>query len=621
MSFRVLVVQLAAVSGLSMPGCLADSGVSTEDESAPAMSGAAHILDDIDLNSVVQGRFQDRVRVYGYTVEVKAGAVLDVAIRTKAGSNSSDTAPGAALDTVAAVHGPMKGTKRGPQIAYSDDTDESTAAELPPIEIEQDGQYLVTMSSWSDPGNGTYEIETRCTGTEFQCRRPVNDLPCEAGTQYIMGGPTVETTTWSKCNVVLLETTTVAADSILTVRPGVTVSANYLGTTRFGDVSLVVNGTLQAVGTERHPVLFTGLRDGWKGIDLRGPSNTLEHVYVEEAEIGVTTTGRGNTFRDLVVDASDTGIRFDRGSTDNIVQRVHVANVRNGIQILGSGAAIDDSVVTGTGVERGTGIWAEDGQASRFRRALVAGFDFGIWSRSTELEVQDSTIVNNKKGVTVTGDPTGVHAAVTCPTFPQVAPPSPPRPTFPTSWRPDPIFTRCDIIANSEYGIRIDSPELLVVQQSNIRRNGAGIVISSDSLHPDSRIERSNILDNGTGAEVDSWHLNGTLDISDNYWAQISDPELSASWDVDHALQHTCTNVPTGNWWQACTQSGGQYTCGAYTCTNSNGWRCTVNVTENRSGQLVFTGFSPVELTAGPDLSTCIDDVRDERGAQGLSTN
>ncbi|MCR9163714.1 MAG: hypothetical protein ACE37F_16665 [Nannocystaceae bacterium] len=256
----------------------------------------------------------------------------------------------------------------------------------------------------------------------------------------------------------------------------------------------------------------------------------------------------------------------------------------------------------------------------------------GIDLTSAELEMVDATITNNARGVRVTGEDAGVNPAFECPLMRfSSASPTPPSRSWPpprTTWGLDPIFRRVDLVGNSEYAVRIDAPELLIVEDSNITGNGAGIVIASDSLHPESRISGNNIWGNGDGLmQLQTFHNDGVLDISGNYWAQISDPELSQSWDEEHddyeipAGEADCavssTRQPVG-----CTTSGNSRTCGEYRCTwSSNRWRCDLSgslIAEPWAGEVVFTGFSPIELDAGPDADVLDDDVKDIREQQGL---
>jgi hypothetical protein len=628
------VVALLAATSLCACGSSQSGGSGSAPFDDVAVGGKAdqaqwtHIIDDIELNSTIDGKFSDRIRVYGFTVEAKAGATLSVEVTTKAGTTSGDVPAGTALDTVIAAYGPMEAQKKGPRIAYADDNEAGGggAAQLPALKIAQDGKYIVVMSTWNDPGAGSYKIKVGCAGTDFQCRKPVTNAACTPGTRYVTGGTVIGTEEWKDCEIVLMETIEVAKDAVLTVRPGVTVKGNYIGTDAYGTVQLVVNGTLQSVGTSQNPVVFTALKNGWKGMVLNGDSNTLQHTFVEKAETGVTVQGSHNTLLNINVNSGITGLYFVKGSQDNKVARARLSQVRDGIHLAGS-ADISDSVFQGPGTDvskvTGSGIWGDAGTPlSHVDRCLFTNFPAGMYLASTEIEVHDTTLVNNARGVFVTGANPGVHPAYTCPAVPQAAT-TPPQyhPPMPSTWGRDPIFIRCDVIKNIEYGIKITAPELLVIEECNVRDNGAGIVIESDSLNNDSRITKSNILRNGTGAQVDSYHVNGTLNISGNYWAQLSDPELSASWRMQHSQDVTCTGDSNGN--PNCSNiSGSQYQCGQWVCTwNSSARRmmgCTMTHTTTWNGQFIFTGFSPVALPAGPKFGPQSDLVTDQRQQLGL---
>ena len=595
------------------------------------MLSSAHIVREIDLNSTLTGNFDPRVRVYGFTVQAKVGATLNIAALTAAGADSFDVDEGEELDTIMAVYGPGQNGERGPLLMRVDDDETGTAAQLPPLEVEEEGEYLVLLSSWNDTGHGEYIMDVTCEGTDFQCRRPVEDLPCTEGTEYILGGQTVGTTTWKRCNYVLLEETHVEEDAILTINPGVTVKGNFLGEAPYGSVKFVVDGAVQAIGTEDHPVVFTSLRDGWGGVVLGGNSS-LENVYVENAEVGIEVVGDGNTLVDIDVNSSQTGIVFRDNTEGHSIQRGRIAQVENGIVMEDTVIKIEDTVILGHGDGQGIGIRGVNTEASYFSRALVSGFGTGIDLTSAELEMVDATITNNLRGVRVTGEDAGVNPAFECPPMRFSSfNPTPPRRSWPparTTWGLDPIFRRVDLVGNSEYAVRIDAPELLIIEDSNVTGNGAGIVIASDSLHPESRISGNNIWGNGDGLmQLQTFHSDGVLDISGNYWAQISDPELSQSWDEEHddypipANEADC-GVSSNRQPLGCSTSGNSRTCGEYRCTWSNSrWNCDLTsplTAEPWAGEVVFTGFSPVELDAGPDAEVLEDDVKDIREQQGL---
>ncbi len=603
-----------------LAAALAVAGCDTETDTGPAgvdpftglvggetkadMVSKAHLIDDIDLDSTINGTFRPKLRVYGFTFEAKAGAGIEVDIATRAGKDSIDVGPGQPLDTVASVYGPIRGDDKGPRLAYSDDTDAGFEADLPALEIVEDGTYLVVFTSWDDPGDGEYDISVSCEGTNFQCRRPELARPCLPGTRYIQGQTMVGTETWNRCNVVLLESTVVEDGAVLTIEPGVHVQGNFLGQAPHGEVTLTVDGSLQAVGTDANPVVFTALRDGWKGLELKGNSHTLRHVFVEKAAEAVRVSGSNGTFEDIVVDHSAAAFFFEDGSVENTIRRARVDQVGLGLH-LGAAASvrIEDSAFIGID-NAGTGLRGREGAASYVDRSVVTGFATGMDLNNTELYVTDSTIAKNGTGVLVNGADGGVHPEFTCPQLPVATTPSRPRPTPPRIWPRDPVFTRVDLRDNTAHALRILAPQLVVVEHSNVRGNGQGISIEADSLHEESRINDSNVLENGgDGVQVDSWHTNGVLDVSGNYWKHISDPELSASWNVTHSQRNACRQRSNGV--GGCPRVNSRRdTSGADTCDyNGSNWDCATTVTTSWTGEVSFTGFSPEELEAGPDLT------------------
>lgn len=596
------------------------------------MLSSAHIVREADLNSTFTGDFDSHVRVYGFSVQARVGAVLDIGMLTEAGADSIDAREGESLDTIMAVYGPMQGGQAGDLIVQVDDDASGEAAQLPPIEIEQEGEYLVLLSTWNDPGRGRYIMELTCEGTDFQCRRPTEALPCEEGTEYIMGGQSIGTATWNRCNYVLLEETHVEPEAVLSIEPGVTVKGNYLGEGEHGNVRMVVDGVVQAIGSEEHPVLFTSLESdrGWGGLVLNGRS-TLRHAYVENARTGIEVVGDGNRLEDIDINSSQTGLLFKGETEGHRIARGRIAKVANGIVMEQTVVTIEDTVILGLQTGSGVGIQGRDTTASFFRRALVSGFGTGIDLNSAELEMEDATISNNDRGVHVTGEDAGVEPAHTCPPIPNFTSARtqswPPRPTV---FRRDPVFRRVDLVDNAEYAVRIDAPELLVIEDSNVRNNGAGIIIASSSLHDDSRITGNNIHDNGGGLmQLETFHNDGTLDISGNYWAQISDPDLSASWNNthdDYALpSELCNFSRTRNQTPTCDRVNGDNShrrCADYDCRRgSTNWVCTLIdplFADPWTGEVRFTGFSPEALDAGPDDGTLDEDVKQERDVQGL---
>jgi hypothetical protein len=598
-----LVGLLAGCSGTTQPEKTGNNG---DYNFFPAGGGGkgdiahkAHIVDEIALRSEIKGSFKEGYRVYGYVFEAKAGAVINANVDAVGGEESVDSA-GEELDMIMGLYGPTTGEASNPgeRLAYVDQSMEEGGT-LPAVEIQESGKYMFVFSTWDDPAEGDYTVSLGCDGTDFQCMKPVKDEACDEGTLYIEGDTELETEeTWSKCEVILLEPTTVEEGKVLTVEPGVTVKGNYLGEGTYGDVALKVNGTLQAKGTKANPVVFKAAKEGWKGLELYGGSNHLEHVFVEQAEAGITIDGgQNNTLREINVNSS-----------------------KQGIVLENEGAAmLEDLVIRGIDGEEltGQGIVGRSAAPSEFTRSVVTGFETGIDLASSEFKFVDSTIANNGRGVGITGENSGLHNyPFQCPQAPEGNSGNTRSNWTPSNFGRDPYFLRTDVINNADEGIYVDAPELLIVEKSNVKGNGKGIEIHSTALHPDSHINQSNIYGNGENPQVDSWHVTGQLDISDNYWNEISDPELSASWKVEHTIDHECREDVRSR----SNPEGGDWNCGNRRNYSSREytWTCTNDIDASWQGEVNFSGFSPEELEAGPTTDELVEPVQQARQEAGL---
>lgn len=488
-------------SSLVLAGCGATdtydlAGAFGADQGKEDAAKSTKLVDDIALDSTVQGQFDPRVRVYGYVFEAKRGAKLTAALKASAGADARGPAAGAALDTYMAVYGPFKSVQEpGQRLRESDDTGSSTAAGPIDLAVEQDGKYLLAFTSFEDTGAGKYDLALSCEGTDLQCRRPSWDAPCKPGTAYIQGATIDADATWETCETILLEAATVAKDKTLTIRPGVTVKGNYVGNAPFGQVQLIVNGTLQAAGTKDAPIAFTAYKDGfgWGGLSLIGPSHSISNAYIEKANVAVT-----------LGDATTATL------TDVVLEGVTLQGVTSQAGVLGS----------------------TDARAT-FDRALVKGFQTGLHLANSEfIHVEDSVVRANNVGVRVDG----ANPSQSCGT----TPPVPPR------YR-DPVFLHSDIVDNAQGGLLVNGSDVLIqIEASNIIRNKQyGVQILGQNLHPMSFIRGNNIHGNGPAGQpqVQSFHWasGGVLDISGNYWAFVSDPELSASWRMACNGQRTST--------------------------------------------------------------------------------
>lgn len=505
-----ILVSIGAVGLIAFSfGCGGETAgrldVSIDASEHAAMGDRAVVLGTIAPDSTTAAAFSE-TRVYGYVLEAKYGAKISIDLDAVAGVGGSRPV-GSALDTILSVYGPMDGVRPGPLVATAEDQGGDASAPTLTLTIEEEGRYLIAFASWDNPGAANYSLTTACDGTDFQCLRPDWSRPCNAGTVFVQGGEVNTDTRWDTCEVVLLETTTVASGIVLTVAPGVTVKGNFLGTGTYGTVKLVVEGTLHAVGTATKPIAFTSFlpEQGWGGIDLAGPGNVISHAFVERA---------------------NTGVRL----------------------VATAGATLNDVVIQGMDgqSQRGNGLMVLSAASADIKNSLLKNLQNAVYAyTSGEVTVDNSVIRNNGTGVFVRGE----GGASSCRGF------------TPSVWR-DPVITHTDIF-NNGLGIDVNGSDLLIqVSESNLVGNtGYGFQLRGSNLQEGSHLRQCNIHNNnGTSEDVRSFHNQGELDLSGNYWVHISDPELSAS------FRRICSG-----------------------------------------GSIAFTGFSPVPIpNAGPDASALV---------------
>ncbi len=467
-ALSALTLALAATAGCSAaPAPDEESG----ETSSALMGDQARILQTIGPDATVDGRFDPRVRVVGYLVEAKANAVVAVTLDAKIGTDATGTAP---LDLLMVVY-PYSSAGLGAPIATS--VNGQALATVPVRFVApSDGQFLVAFMSWNDTGTGTYKLKTACTGTDFQCRRPRATAPCTPGTIFVRGNLLPGDTSWDQCEVVLLEPVSVPAGATLTIRPGVTVKGNYLGTGDFGNVSLSVSGTLQAAGTPEAPIAFTSFvaNKGWAGLFLFGKNNTISDAYIERAS---------------------TGIYLGQASS----------------------ATLSDLVVQGTGSASPACINADRASEVSLTRSVVKKCGNGITVTDVPVFNISHTVIrdNTANGVNLPGPAVRNCGATSI-----------------TAFR-DPVITNSEIRKNGGSGIYVAAPNThLVVSQSLLTENtGPALNIDTNALQASSYIRDNNIVaNNGGTAQITSFHASGSLDISSNFWNAISDPALSANW-------------------------------------------------------------------------------------------
>ena len=633
----VLAGCMAQVGGVDISKsreCAAGDGECTR-----ALGNNSVLVEKMDPNGTVRGAWMSG-SPHGFTVDVNRGAKLRIRFRAYHENESAlDVRSYLVTPSVEyrwetdGYEGLGRPTGREPLLPrdaspgpFGDSAvvvDDFGWVTLPEFEVADGGEHRFVLSPNVVPGAvdpasgvgvGSYEIETACIGTPIQCNRPrtIEERGCDDRTLYLRGGQDFRgDQLWKACNVVLLENTVVAEGGVLTIHPGVHVKGNYLGEGQYGNVGLTVRGTLHAVGEENADIVFEQrLEDrGWFGLRLEGPDNRLHRVMVLKAQTAITVTShQGNYFDHVIVDSCENGIRLEGGMAtmenvnlfglnylDSGAQRHGIGiDARNGYADINGNQLNDreetDAVQRIEGTCTTAGEWC--GSRSLFRRALVRGYETGINTFDTEIRLVDSVIAKNNAGVTVSGPDAGLHPAHTCPEL-QSGPIQRPAPRPPIR-RWDPEFIHCDIVGNDTHGIRIDAPQILRVEYSNLMGNGGpALILATDSIGPDSWVKDSNVFNNnGSGAQVIAQQSTGVLSLRDNYWAADADPGLRNVFADQNTLAVTCRqNRPS---WCGSRRTS----CGAYRCTGNV---CTASTTATWESPVIREGFWPVRLeNTGP---------------------
>ena len=451
------------------------------------LAKSTKLLEDVPPDAEVKGRFDPRVRTYGYVVEARAGAVLTIDLEATAGKDAEGVEPGADLDTLLEIHGPFESIKSvGEKLISADDTsDTDLSVPTSTLEVEEDGKYFIAFTSFNDTGKGEYRLNVSCEGTSVQCMRPDFDKPCEKGRQFIQGAVIEGDQTWSQCEVVLLENATIQEGTTVTIAPGVTVKGNFLGEEPFGDVSLNVEGRLQAVGTADHPIVFTNFVEdlGWRGLSFSSRENLLAHVFVENAQFAARV---GSTASVAIEHAVLEGKPETRTDFDT-----------RGLDVLSEGDA-------------------------DLRFTTIKEFATGVRvDRSLLVSLAESVVRENGRGIHVIGDGR-THSRCGSGN------------TTPMTRVIDPKINKTDIIKNDGVGIFMERDNVFIqIEKSNIADNGGFAVdFQGTTLHEESFIRTSNIIRNNASNEetatvqVRSFHNRGGFDVSENFWNFFSDPQL-----------------------------------------------------------------------------------------------
>lgn len=152
----------ALLLALAIGGCGADDAEPPLEP--PVSEGKTDVVDRVDTRGElvaggeVLGELVEDLEFHGYTMDVRAGAVVSLEI-TQRGSSRS-------LDSSLFVYGPMaaSGGFGGDTIAFDDDAGWGKLSRLRDLALAEGGRYLVVVGSHDGRGRGRYRLTASCAG-------------------------------------------------------------------------------------------------------------------------------------------------------------------------------------------------------------------------------------------------------------------------------------------------------------------------------------------------------------------------------------------------------------------------------------------------------------------------
>jgi uncharacterized repeat protein (TIGR01451 family) len=144
---------------------------------------------------------------------------------------------------------------------------------------------------------------------------------------------------------------TVAQGAILTIEPGVTVQAGAV------NVALIVNGQLEAAGSEAEPIVFTSEADSgpgeWTGITFDGGAGTLMHAIVRYTGYRVYTCPSGVSSAAISVVNVQAGLVTIQDS--QVRDSARYDNDDHGLCVKDSRVVVTDTLFSGIGDDANQG--------------------------------------------------------------------------------------------------------------------------------------------------------------------------------------------------------------------------------------------------------------------------
>jgi parallel beta-helix repeat protein len=205
----------------------------------------------------------------------------------------------------------------------------------------------------------------------------------------VNGGHITGNTTWALSGSPYIVTGTVTVDSgvTLTIEPGVTVIfLARLNDQRGPDdpwhIRLIVNGTLNAQGTDTDNIVFTSSSSNpapydWSGIRFleAGSTGTLEYIDIQYAGNGVAFKNCSSCgIRNSTITNSYTGVYLENTPASNYIEdNSFINNLYAGIRCAYCASTITNNTITGNSEGQGIYVYYSGGTSMNLPDPVITG--------------------------------------------------------------------------------------------------------------------------------------------------------------------------------------------------------------------------------------------------------
>ncbi len=313
---RFIRTATALLAGAALVAC-SGAGDAPLEGAAPSFSpsgkhdGAAdsvRYLQGIGTNATVRGRFQSELQYRGFTFRAEAGQQLDIQLTAQAEQN------GLLLDRAVQTQVLLYGPAPSEDALFDQVVADSGMVQQAEVqhEVQQDGVYLIAAAREEQAQNAQFELEVQCQNCQDQ--QPVEKL-CTAGRLYIEGSKQ-KSQEWDRCEVVVLEPTTLIENETLVIGPDVHVRAHYYITDYhpegWGETQIRIDGTLDMRSEKGHEIVFESNVEGkqWVGIRVNTPGTQMHDFVLRDTHQGLEIYGNSVRVTDAEFELNRWGVNI-----------------------------------------------------------------------------------------------------------------------------------------------------------------------------------------------------------------------------------------------------------------------------------------------------------------------